>query len=125
MVVVVANIPEKYGAFGSLCKAVVVSQRRRILRRPPSVEMTALVSSQARPAPAAVLAVSRLVVQPARSDRQALHKVRSAPANRRVALEGELLEEFVMTENRDRRSRSFNCPDDTELLLGFHHVASK
>ena len=115
----VANIPEEYGALGSLCKAV--SERRCILRGPPSVEMTALVSSQAGPTPAAVLAKSRLVVQSAGSDRQALHKVRGAPANLRVALQGELLQEFLMAEDRVGRSVRFKRPDLTELLLGSHH----
>ena len=96
MVVMVANIPKEYGALGSLGKPAAVSERRGILRCPPSVEMTALVSSQAGPAPAAVLAKSRLVVQSAGSNREALHKVRGAPANRRVALQRELLQELLM-----------------------------
>ena len=121
----VANIPEEYGALGSLCKPVTVSERRCIFRRPPSVEMTALVSSQAGPAPAAVLAISRLVVQSAGSYRQALHQVRGAPANRRVALQCELFQEFLMAEDRVRRSAGFKRPDKTELLLGFHCLSPR
>src|ERR1017187_5717642 len=121
MVVMVANITEEYGALGSLCKPVAVSERRCILRCPPSVEMTALVSSQAGPTPAAVLAKSRLVVQSAGSYRQALHKVRGAPANLRVALQGELLQEFLMAEDRVGRSVRFKRPDKTGLLLGSHY----
>ena len=121
----VADIPEEYGALGSLCKAVAVSERRCILRCPPSIEMTALVSSQAGPTPATVLAKSRLVVQSAGSDRQALHKVRGAPANRGVALQGELLQEFLMAEDRVGRSVSFKRPDQTELLLGSHRSSQQ
>src|ERR1019366_8041802 len=120
MVVMVANIPEEYGALRSLCKAIAVSQRRCILRCPPGVEMTALVSCQTGPAPAAVLAKSRLVMQSAGSYRQALHKVRDAPANLCVALQGELLQEFLMAEDRVGRSVRFKRPDKTEMLLGSH-----
>lgn len=86
MVVMVANIPEEYGAFGSFRETVSLPQGRRMFRRPPGIELVALVASQAGTAPAPVLAKRRLVIKPAGSDREALHYIRGAAANGRVAL---------------------------------------
>ena len=120
MIVMMTNRPDEYRALGTFGKSVTFPKRSGVLRRPPEIEVAALAASQARAAPAPVLAIRGFVMKPPRVHGQPLHHVGGTPPDRRVALQREHLQEFLVAEDRMRGPPGFKHLAETESLLGFH-----
>ena len=73
MIVMMTNRSNEYRALGTFCESVTFSKRSGVLRRPPEIEVAALAATQARAAPAPVLAIRGFVVKPPRVHGQPLH----------------------------------------------------
>ena len=89
----VADIAQEDRTVGDIGK---LTGRKRVLRSPPSIEMTAVVATEPRAAPAAIQAGSRFVVQAAAGDRQTLHQKSGPPPNRIPAMLSELFQKLLV-----------------------------
>ena len=106
MIVMMANVAQKYGIIGGGGELAGFFYRKGILRSPPGVEMAAMTSAaQARSTPAAVYALGSFVVQAAGVDREALHEKGGAAADRIATVVGQLFQELLMAEEWVRRPR--------------------
>ena len=124
VIVMMTNRSDEYRAFGTFGKSVAFPKRSGVLRRPPEVEVAALAASQARAAPALVLAIRGFVMKPPRVHRQPLHHVGGTPPDRRVALQREPLQEFLVAEDRMRGPPGFKHHAQIEWSLGIHQSQS-
>jgi hypothetical protein len=118
------NRSDEYRTFRAFSKSVTFPKRSGVLRRPPEIEVAALAASQARAAPAPVLAIRGFVMKPPRVHRQPLHHLGGAPPDRRVTLQCEPLQEFLVAEDRMRGPAGFKHLAETESLLGIHQSQS-
>lgn len=82
--------------------------------------MASLVAPKAGAAPAAICAPRRLVVKPPGVHGQPLHQEGDAATNLAVSLRGQLLQKFLMAENRVGRLRRLERHNQIHLLAAAH-----
>lgn len=109
VIVMMTDVAQEHRTLRSLREPVRLLQRGRIFRRPPSVEVATLVAAQARPTPTAVDALCWFVVDAPGVYDQPLHEKHCPPADGTLALDRQLLEEFLVTVEGIVGLRSLKC----------------
>jgi len=85
-----ADVAPENRAVGDVGKLARFLQRYSVFPSPPCIEMTAVITTEPRSAPAAVNAGCCLIVQAADIHRQTLHQKSSSPPDRIAAMLSEL-----------------------------------
>jgi hypothetical protein len=98
MIVMMPDVAQEKGTFRHLREICRFFEGSGVLRRPPSVEMAAMIAAKARTAPAAVYTLGCFVVQPLGVDTQTLQQEGRPFADGIASMADQLLQEILMAE---------------------------